>query len=92
MRPKRPPARIGVRMTPGHRALTRTPYGAASIRRARVKPTTAAFVAPYDAVKGVGMKAAIDAVLTMCPNPCCTMRGYAAWIPCTTPIRLTSTM
>src|SRR6516162_6261300 len=35
-----PPSRIGVRITPGQRTLTRTPAAAASARREMDRPTT----------------------------------------------------
>ena len=54
-------------MTPGQRAETRTPWRLASMRSALERPTTACFVAVYDACAGVGTRPATDAVLMMWP-------------------------
>ena len=61
-------SRIGVSTTPGHTAVTRTPWAAASARSDRLRPATACFVIAYGVSSGAGTSPASDAVFTMCPD------------------------
>ena len=78
-----PPSRIGVRTTPGHRALTRRPW-AAPRRAARATGPPPRSWSPRRARPAAcGRKAAIEAVLTTWPKPCSIIRGQAARTPWT---------
>ena len=59
----------------GQRALTRTPKFRASRRRLVLSPTTACLVIAYGTSSGAGVRPAIDAVFTMCPERWRTMIG-----------------
>ena len=59
----------GVSMTPGHTALTRTPWLAASARSPMLSPTMACLVVEYGTSRGLGNRPEREAVLTMWPRP-----------------------
>jgi hypothetical protein len=65
--------------------LTRIPYGAPSSAAQRVRPPTACFDATYGALVGPPRMPAIDAVLTMAPEPCGFMTRSTARRPRNTP-------
>ena len=73
--------RLGVSMVPGHTALQRMPRLTKSMAMDLVSPITAALLAPYTKRLGMPlMLPATEAMLTIEPPPCSSMRGSNAWI------------
>ena len=82
---------MSVRTYPGATAFTRTPSGAHSAARDRVRWCTPAFEALYAGCHcgRLTIAADIDPTLTITPPPASTMCRPNTWQPFHTPVRLT---
>ena len=78
-------SRIGVRMVPGLTALMRIPFAAYSKAAARVSQATPCLPAMQAAAPGVPTNPQMEALLTMAPPPCASMRGISQRMHCQTP-------
>ncbi|CPT78870.1 Uncharacterised protein [Mycobacteroides abscessus subsp. abscessus] len=78
-----------VLINPGQMALTPTPLGPSSSLKHSVSIFTPAFDTEYGAITAVGVNAAAEAILTICPLPRSTICSPNTRHPCTTPMRFT---
>ena len=75
---------------PGWTTTTSMPKGASSIRSESLRPSTANFVAWYQAPIGSPNRPPIDEMLTMRPLRCSRMDGSTSWVNLASATRLTS--